>query len=69
MNIEKIKYQCRQLDNLESVKKLLKGEEVTLESSRGVVKIDRVFADILFMLVKDAIEMYETKLIEEFKGE
>lgn len=69
MNIEKIKYQCRQLDNLESVKKLLKGEEVTLESSRGVVKIDRVFADILFMLVKDAIEMYENKLIEEFKGE
>ena len=69
MNIEKIKYQCRQLDKLESVKKLLKGEEVTLESSRGVVKIDRVFADILFMLVKDAIEMYENKLIEEFKGE
>lgn len=69
MNIEKIKYQCRQLDNLESVKKLLKGEDVTLESSRGVVKIDRVFADILFMLVKDAIEMYENKLIEEFKGE
>ena len=69
MNIEKIKYQCRQLDNLESVKKLLKGEDVTLESSRGAVKIDRVFADILFMLVKDAIEMYENKLIEEFKGE
>ena len=69
MNIEKIKYQCRQLDNLESVKKLLKGEEVTLESSRGVAKIDRVFADILFMLVKDAIEMYENKLIDEFKGE
>lgn len=69
MNIEKIKYQCRQLDNLESVKKLLKGEDVTLESSRGVVKIDRVFADILFMLVKDAIEMYENKLIGEFKGE
>ena len=69
MNIEKIKYQCRQLDKLESVKKLLKGEDVTLESSRGVVKIDRVFADILFMLVKDAIEMYENKLIEEFKGE
>lgn len=69
MNIEKIKYQCRQLDNLESVKKLLKGEDVTLESSRGVVKIDRVFADILFMLVKDAIDMYENKLIDEFKGE
>lgn len=69
MNIEKIKYQCRQLDKLESVKKLLKGEDVTLESSRGVVKIDGVFADILFMLVKDAIEMYENKLIEEFKGE
>lgn len=69
MNIEKIKYQCRQLDNLESVKKLLKGEDVTLESSRGDMKLDRVFADILFMLVKDAIEMYENKLIEEFKGE
>ena len=69
MNIEKIKYQCRQLDNLESVKKLLKGEDVTLESSRGVVKIDRVFADILFLLVKDAIDMYENKLIDEFKGE
>lgn len=69
MNIEKIKYQCRQLDNLESVKKLLKGEDVTLESSRGAMKIDRVFADILFMLVKDAIDMYENKLIDEFKGE
>lgn len=69
MDIAKIKYYCRQLENLEEFKRLIKGEDVKLESSRGDMKLDRVFADILFMLAKDTIEMYENKIIEVSKGE
>lgn len=69
MNISKVRYYCRQLDNLEEFRKIIKGENVVLTSDRGTMNIDRVFADIIHLIAKDATVDYENNINKEMKGE
>lgn len=69
MNISKVRYYCRQLDNLEEFRRILKGENVVLTSDRGTMNMDRVFADIIHLIAKDISEEYENHINKEMKGE
>ena len=69
MNISKVRYYCRQLDNLEEFRRIIKGENVVLTSDRGTMNIDRVFADIIHLIAKDATVDYENNINKEMKGE
>ena len=69
MDIAKVRYYCRQLDNLEEFRRIIKGENVVLTSDRGTMNIDRVFADIIHLIAKDATVDYENNINKEMKGE